>query len=279
MTRVAVVQNCAGEEMARNLAGCEELTRAAAAAGAGFVALPENCTQIMPSDEAMLEVAHTEESHPAISRFSALAAELGIWLLVGSLTIRRGDGRLDNRSHLFDAGGRLVATYNKIHLFDVEVGDGQSYHESRTVAHGERAVVADTPLGRLGLSICYDLRFPLLYRALARAGATVLAVPAAFTRTTGQAHWEVLLRARAIENGCYVIAPDQCGRRPWGRETWGHSLIVDPWGEVLADAGGEPGFVCAEIDPKRVEQVRAGIPSLRHDRPFSGPEQPPCDCC
>ncbi|RME34406.1 MAG: carbon-nitrogen hydrolase family protein [Gammaproteobacteria bacterium] len=271
VVRVAVVQNSAGEEMARNLDECEALVREAAAAGATFIALPENCTQLMPSDEAMLEVAHPEESHPAIPRFSALAAELGTWLLVGSLTIRRGDGRLDNRSYLFDEQGRVRATYNKIHLFDVEVGDGQQYHESRTVAHGERAVMAETPVGVLGLTICYDLRFPLLYRALARAGATVLAVPAAFTRTTGRAHWEVLLRARAIENGCYVIAPDQCGRRPWGRETWGHSLIVDPWGEVLADAGEEPGFVCAGIDPGRVAEVRNRIPSLQHDRPFSGP--------
>jgi len=271
MTKVAVVQNCAGEEMARNLAECEALVRQAAEAGARLIALPENCTQLMPSDEAMRVAAFHEADHPAPPRFTALARDLGVWLLVGSLTVKRDDGMLNNRSYLLDDRGQVVARYDKIHLFDVAIGDGQSYQESRTVAHGEQAVVANTPWGRLGLSICYDLRFPALYRALARAGATVLAVPAAFTRTTGAAHWHTLIRARAIENGCYVIAPAQCGRRPWGRETYGHSLIVDPWGEVLADGGEEPGFITADLDPERVAAVRAMIPSLRHDRPFRAP--------
>jgi predicted amidohydrolase len=187
------------------------------------------------------------------------------------LAIRRDDGRVANRSLLVDATGHVAARYDKIHLFDVDLGPSESYRESDVIAPGDRLVVAPTPWGRLGLSVCYDLRFPHLYRALAKAGADFLAIPAAFTRTTGAAHWHVLVRARAIETGCYVLAPAQCGTHAEGRLTFGHSLIVDPWGTVLADAGGETGVITAEIDAAQVAEARRRVPALSHDRAFVDP--------
>jgi predicted amidohydrolase len=200
-----------------------------------------------------------------------LAGELGVWLLAGSLVVRLAADRLANRSYLIGPGGDISARYDKIHMFDVEIPDGQSYRESRAYRPGGRAVTADLPWGRLGLTVCYDLRFPQLFRALAKGGADFISVPSAFTKFTGRAHWHVLLRARAIETGCFVFAPAQCGTHAEGRKTYGHSLIVAPWGEVLAEGGEEPGLITAEIDPAEIGKARAMVPSLTHDRPFEGP--------
>lgn len=271
---VACVQNCAGNDMELNLRECAEWVRAAAAAGAGLVCLPEYFACLEPDDASLLASAHVEATHPALPRFSALAVELGVWILLGSIAVKISETKVNNRSYLIDASGSIVARYDKIHLFDVTLKSGEAYRESSTVQPGERVVTAATPWGGLGMSICYDVRFPHLYRSLARAGAHYLATPAAFTQTTGQAHWHVLQRARAIETGSYVFAPGQCGVRSWGRATYGHSLIVDPWGEILAEAGTEPGYVIAEIDPSRVDHARAMIPSLSHDKPLRGAREP-----
>jgi predicted amidohydrolase len=269
--RLACVQVSAGNDMAANIEAAAALARAARADGADFIAFPE-CVAMMEMGRARtLAKAAPEESHPALAAFRALAAETGAWLLGGSLSIRLDGERVANRSYLIDASGAVRASYDKIHMFDVDLDGGESYRESATYRPGESLTLADTPWGRLGMTICYDLRFPRLYRDLAHAGATMLSAPSAFTRPTGVAHWEVLLRARAIENGAYVFAPAQCGDHPHGRRTWGHSLIVDPWGTVLADGGETPGYVIAEIDPARVAEVRRSLPSLSHDRAWRNP--------
>ena len=265
---VACVQTNAGREIAPNIAAAEALVRDARNAGADFILLPENAVMIEPDDRLMREKAVPEEEHPAVAAFSALARETGAWLLVGSLAVRVGAGKVASRSLLVDATGAIVARYDKIHMFDVDINERESYRESARIEAGNRAVVAPTPWGVIGMTICYDLRFPHLYRSLAKRGADFLAIPAAFTRTTGRAHWHVLQRARAIENGCYVFAPAQCGDHAEGRQTYGHSLIVDPWGTVLADGGEEVGFVLAEIDPASIAEARRRIPALTHDRPF-----------
>jgi predicted amidohydrolase len=226
---------------------------------------------IEPKRPLRLEKARPEAEHPAIPAFSALAAELGVWLLIGSLQIKLDAVTCANRSFLFDDCGRVVARYDKIHMFDVDLQGGESYRESKTFRPGDRAVIADTPWGKVGLTVCYDLRFAYLYRALAQAGASFLTVPSAFTVPTGQAHWHTLLRARAIETGSFVFAPAQCGGHAEGRKTYGHSLIVAPWGEVLADGGEAPGVITADIDPAKVAEARSMIPALTHDRRFSGP--------
>jgi predicted amidohydrolase len=263
----------AGRELAPNIAAASALIRQARAAGADFILTPENTGLIEPRREALLEKTQLEGDEAAVPAFAALARETGAWLLIGSLAIKLDAATCANRSFLFDPQGRIVATYDKIHMFDVDLAGGESYRESRTFRPGERAVTAELPWGRLGLSICYDLRFAYLYRALAQAGARMLTVPAAFTRPTGQAHWHVLLRARAIETGCFVFAPAQCGEHAEGRKTFGHSLIVAPWGEILADAGEEPGVIVADIDLAKVDEARSMVPALRHDRRFSGPEE------
>ncbi len=270
-----LVQLTSQRDFAPNLETAAELIRAARGQGARFVVTPEN-TAILEPDHAALRAKVPEEAdHPALPVFAELARDLGIWLLLGSTAVRvEGGERLANRSFLFGPDGQVKARYDKIHMFDVNVPDGQTYRESATFRPGERAVLAELPWGRAGLTICYDLRFPALYRALAQAGARMLTVPAAFTQFTGQAHWHVLLRARAIETGCFVLAPAQCGTHAEGRKTYGHSLIVAPWGEVLADAGETPGVVTAEIDLDKVVQARGWVPSLRHDRAFAAPEQP-----
>jgi predicted amidohydrolase len=233
--------------------------------------MPENVTMVVQGRAKVLARARPEQDHPAIPFFRDLARETGAWLLAGSLAVKLDEERVANRSLLIAADGAVVARYDKIHMFDVDLADGESYRESATFRPGDRAVVAQTSWGGVGLSVCYDLRFAYLYRALAQGGARVLTVPSAFTVPTGRAHWHVLLRARAIETGCFVIAPAQCGTHDAGRQTYGHSLIVSPWGEVLADAGEEPGVVTARIDPAEVERARAMVPSLRHDRRFEGP--------
>ncbi len=271
---VACVQMTAGREVGPNVAAATALIRRAHDAGAKLVLTPENTAMMEPVKPQLLAKARTEAEHDALPAFRALAAELGIWLLIGSLQVKLDQTTLANRSFLIDDTGAIAARYDKIHMFDVDLKGGESYRESATFRAGERAVVAATPWGRIGMSVCYDVRFAYLYRALAQAGAAFLTVPAAFTRPTGEAHWHVLLRARAIETGSYVLAPAQCGEHAEGRRTFGHSLIVAPWGEVLADGGEAPGIVLAEIDPTKVEEARAMIPALRHDRGFVAPEVP-----
>jgi predicted amidohydrolase len=237
--------------------------------GAGFLALPEYCGGLRSEAGAFDPPAAPEDTHPVLAALRGFAAERAVPVLVGSLAIAGPGGRIRNRGFLIDGSGAVCARYDKIHLFDVRLSDRETYEESRLVAPGDSAVVADMGFARIGLSICYDLRFGALYRALAQAGAEVLAVPAAFTRTTGEAHWHVLNRARAIENGAFVVAPCAIGPVPGGGESYGHSLVVDPWGEVVADGGDAPGVVLAEIDLDRVAEARGRIPSLGHDRPFA----------
>jgi predicted amidohydrolase len=218
-----------------------------------------------------MQKAQPEASHPALAGFREAAAKAGAWLLIGSIGVKVEGERLANRSYLIDNSGTVVAKYDKIHMFDVDLAGGESYRESATFRPGDRAVLAETPWGLLGMTICYDLRFPHLYRALAQAGAQFISIPAAFTRPTGSAHWHVLMRARAIETGCFVIAPAQCGEHAQGRKTYGHSLIVAPWGEVLADGGDDVGIVSAQIDTAKIGEVRRMVPSLQHDRPYAAP--------
>lgn len=269
--KVACVQNCAADDLDANLVVAERFARAAAADGASLICLPEYFCVLERGDGAYYSKGFEEAEHPALIRFRALAKELAAWILLGSIPIRHREGKVFNRSFLLTASGEVAASYNKIHLFDVAIRDGQDYRESAAVTPGDRAVVADLPWGRLGMTVCYDVRFPHLYRQLAKAGADFISIPAAFTAKTGEAHWHTLVRARAIETGCFVFAPDQPGQRPWGRRTYGHSLIVDPWGTVLADGGEEEGYVVADIDPSKAGEARRMIPALTHDRPIAGP--------
>lgn len=267
--RVGLVQTNAGPEVAGNIETVSALIRAARAEGADFVLTPETTGLIAANNASLFEQTRAEDDDPALATFRNLAAELGIVLLIGSLAIKIAPDKLANRSFLIGPDGRIQARYDKIHMFDVDLAGGETYRESRNYQPGAEAVLADLPWGRLGLTICYDLRFPYLYRALAQAGADFLTVPSAFTRQTGEAHWHVLLRARAVETGCFVLAPAQCGRHANKRETYGHSLVVSPWGEVLADGGEQPGIVLAEIDGNAVAEARARIPALLHDRVFA----------
>jgi len=269
------VQLTSGREPRANFAAAAEWISAARARGADLILTPETTNMMEPRRRLMMEKARAEEDDPVIADFAALARDLGCWLLLGSAVVRVAEDKAANRSLLFAPDGRCAARYDKIHMFDVELPDGQSYRESKAFRPGGAAVVADLPWGRLGLTVCYDLRFPQLYRSLAKAGADFLTVPSAFTRFTGAAHWHVLLRARAIETGCFVFAPAQCGDHEGGRETYGHSLIVAPWGEVLADGGEAPGVTLAEIDTALVAKARGMVPALTHDRPFSPPEASP----
>jgi predicted amidohydrolase len=265
----ACIQNTATRDLDASLAAASALVREAAGAGADFIALPEHCSVMDSRTEAWHAQAFALAEHPTLAKFRALAAEVGRWLLVGSLPARSPDGRIANCSVLLDPAGEVVTSYDKIHMFDVDLSTGERFRESDDFQPGVEGRLVETPWGLMGMSVCYDLRFPQLYRALAQAGARILTVPAAFTKVTGDAHWHVLMRARAIENGCFVIAPCQTGNNYGRRHCCGHSLIIDPWGEVLADGGDEVGFVMAEIDMARVDEVRAMIPSLKHDRPFT----------
>jgi predicted amidohydrolase len=269
--RLACVQVNAGNQMTANIEAVARLARAARGDGAEFIAFPECVAMMEMGRDAVLAQARPEETHPALAAFCDLARELKVWLLSGSLSVRLLGDKVANRSFLINDDGVVQARYDKIHMFDVDLEDGESYRESATYQPGAAAKLAETPWGMLGMTVCYDLRFPHLYRDLAKAGAELLAVPSAFTRPTGESHWEVLLRARAIENAAYVFAPAQCGEHPHGRLTHGHSLIIDPWGEVLADGGDAPGYIIAEIDPAKVGEVRRSLPSLTHDRPYRGP--------
>ena len=256
--------------VAENIATVTELARQAAARGARFITTPEVTTMVtrMQAD-VIRDKTFVQNEDPAVAAFGALAAELQVWLLIGSMPIRVAEARAANRCFLFDPKGQIAASYDKIHMFDVDLPNGERYRESKSFVPGQRAVLHDLPWGRLGLSICYDLRFAHLYRALAKHGADFLTIPAAFTKTTGEAHWHVLQRARAIETGCYVLAPAQTGTHSGdGRKTYGHSLIIGPWGEVLADAGEEVGYILAAIDPEQVIKARTQVPALRHDVTF-----------
>jgi len=267
--KAACIQTNSGPDMESNVAAACVLGKRAREAGADLIAFPET-VNVMEHDKSLLkEKVQTEEDCIALEAFRTFARETTAWVLVGSLIVKGGGGKMANRSFLIDGGGEIKARYDKIHMFDVDLGGAENHRESASFEPGEKACVAETPWGGLGMTICYDLRFPYLYRALAQGDASFLSVPAAFTRITGEAHWHVLLRARAIENGCYVIAPAQCGDHDGGRQTFGHSLIVDPWGEVLADGGDATGFVIADIDPANVDKARSKIPALTHDRPFS----------
>jgi predicted amidohydrolase len=270
----ACVQLNAGPEIGPNIDAAEALIRQARAEGADLVLTPETSDLMEPDGKRLAAKVKVEGDHIGLRRMCALAGELGCWVLVGSFLVATRDGRPANRSFLIDPRGEVRARYDKIHMFDVDIPDGQRYRESRRFNPGTRAVVADLPWGRLGLSVCYDLRFARLYRSLAAAGASMISIPSAFTRFTGEAHWHVLIRARAIETGSYVFAPAQCGRHAMGRETYGHSLIVSPWGEVLAEAGVEPGVIMAEVDPRRARAARRAIPALEGTRDFSAPAFP-----
>ena len=269
--RAACVQLRCGDDIADNTRAASNLIREAQRAGAQFVATPENTSFMAADAGAKLELARSEKDDLALAAFSTVAEELRLWLLIGSLAIKVSEDKTANRSYLLGPDGRIAACYDKIHLFDVNLPDGESYRESNTVGPGAQSVAADLPWARIGLSVCYDLRFPHLYRTLAKSGAEIFSIPSAFTETTGKAHWHVLLRARAIENGCFVIAPAQGGKHANGRSTYGHSMIVGPWGDILAEAGTEPGFIIADIDLEHVAAVRGRVPSLQHDRPFSAP--------
>ena len=244
------------------------LIREAKDKGADYVQTPEVSNIIQQNRKALFELLASEEDDRSLKAYRELARELKIYLHIGSLAVRANPERAANRSFLIAPDGNILASYDKIHMFDIELDGGESYRESANYQPGETAVISDLPWGRIGLTICYDVRFPALYRALAEAGASFITVPSAFTVRTGEAHWSTLLRARAIENGCFIFAAAQAGKHESGRETYGHSLIVDPWGEILAEGGVEPGVVLAKIDPAKVQSVRKSIPSLQHGRRF-----------
>jgi predicted amidohydrolase len=274
--RVGLVQVNAGDDLAANVAAAGALIRRAKAEGAEFALTPENVSMLGARGRDIYERAAPEDSHPALAAFRELAAELGIWLLAGSLSVRVPEDatRVANRSLLIRPDGSLAARYDKIHMFDVDLANGESYKESKGYRPGDAAVLAETPWGKIGLTVCYDLRFPHLYRALAQAGARILTIPAAFTKVTGEAHWHVLMRARAIETGCFVLAPAQCGTHAGNRKTYGHSLVVAPWGEVLADGGEGVGVTMCDLDLALIDKARGMVPSLTHDRPYAPPLAP-----
>ncbi len=274
------IQFTSARDYEPNIKIVSDLVRRARDSGADLVLTPENTGLTEPIGNLRRAKARDEANHPVLAALREVARETGVWLLIGSLAVDlsgetgtpEGETRLANRSYLLDPSGTIVARYDKIHMFDVDLAGGESYRESNAFRPGGRTVLADTPWGVLGMTVCYDLRFPQLYRTLAQAGADFLAIPSAFTVPTGKAHWHVLMRARAIENGCFVFAPAQWGEHAEGRRTYGHSLIVDPWGEVLADADEGVGIVSARIDVAAIAKARRMVPSLQHDRSFTKPE-------
>lgn len=276
--RAGLVQLSVSDDPQANLAPVRKAVREAVSQGAGFVLTPEVTNCVSSSRVHQNQVLSLEDDDPTLSMLRNEAARAGIWLLAGSLVVKTqdSDGRFANRSFLIDPSGAVAARYDKIHMFDVQVSEAETYRESAGIRPGDRAVVVKTPFATLGMSVCYDIRFAHLYRKLAQAGAEVLLVPAAFSPVTGAAHWEVLLRARAIETGCYVLAPAQTGTHAASqgkpRATWGHSMAIAPWGEVLLDAGTAPGVFLVDLDMAEVARARARVPSLTHDRPFTGPD-------
>jgi predicted amidohydrolase len=266
--RVGLIQMRSCRTPQANIDAAAKLIGEAKTGGADYVQTPEMTNIMEMSREKLFTAIVPEENDATLATFRELARALGLFVHVGSLAVKASADKAVNRSFLIDRRGEIVARYDKIHMFDVDLKGGESYRESRSYRPGELAVVSDLPWGRLGLTICYDLRFPALYRALAEAGATFLAIPSAFTRQTGEAHWHVLMRARAIENGSFVFAAAQGGDHENGRATFGHSLVVDPWGRVIAEGGSEPGVIFADVDPAEVATARARVPSLQHGRRF-----------
>ena len=271
MFKAALVQTNAGPDPALNAEHNAAYLEQAAAGGADFVMFPEVCNMIEPDRPACRAKARKADEDETLTRLRKGAAKLGVWVLVGSIVAEAEDtpGKLANRSFMIDASGAIVGNYDKIHLFDVDVGSGDIYRESDTYRPGKAISLVETPWGLFGMTVCYDMRFPHMYRDLAKAGAVMLSAPSAFTRPTGEAHWHVLLRARAIECGAFVFAPAQTGEHAGGRQTYGHSLAVGPWGDVLADGGVEAGISYVEVDTVKSAEARKRIPSLRHDRPYS----------
>ncbi len=266
--RAALVQMCAGRDVDANIRDALALIREAAGLGPDYIQTPEVTTLLEIDRERLLAVVEPETRNRALDAFTAAAREHRVWLHIGSMAVKLNDTRLANRSYLIAPDGRVAATYDKIHMFDVDLGAGDVYCESASYRRGDKAVLAALPWGLLGLTICYDLRFPTLHRTLAKGGAKFLAAPAAFTKQTGEAHWHALLRARAIETQTFVLAAAQGGLHEIGRATFGHSLIVSPWGEVLAEAGRDPAVISADIDVASLDAVRRRLPSLTHDQPF-----------
>lgn len=276
MLKAALIQLNVGADPAKNLPVTLDLIRQAANAGAGFILTPEVTNCISSNRDGQAAVLRPEADDTTLSALREEAQKLGIWLLLGSVALESGDadGRYANRSFLISPSGEISARYDKIHMFDVQVSDTETYRESATYRPGNKAVVADMDGTKIGMTICYDVRFPHLYRKLAQAGAKIITVPAAFSVPTGAAHWQTLLQARAIETGCFILAPAQTGTHTNGkipRKTWGHSLAISPWGKILADAGTEPGITMVDLDLADVDAARSRIPSLSHDRPFEGP--------
>jgi predicted amidohydrolase len=265
----ACLQVNASNDLAANIAAASKLAREAVGKGASLILMPENVAMMDWGRANITAKAMPEESHAALAAFRALAKELKVWLHCGSLAVTMPSGKVANRTYMLDPSGNVAAKYDKIHMFDVDLGNGEKYLESAVFEAGKSSVIVDLPWGKLGLTICYDLRFPHLYRHLAQAGADFLTVPAAFTKVTGEAHWHVLLRARAIETGCFVFAPAQTGTHAGDRKTFGHALIINPWGEVLADAGTEPGIITATIDPAEVAKARGRVPAFSLNAAFS----------
>ena len=276
--KAALVQITSSDDPSANLPHTEHLIRQAALGGADLICTPEVTNIVSASRTRQNKVLQTEDQDQTLHRLRAVAAELGVWLSIGSLALKIDDpqDRFANRQFLISPSGAIVARYDKIHMFDVELGGQESYRESKGYRPGEQAVLSATPLGKLGLTICYDMRFPALYRMLAEAGAQIITVPSAFTVPTGRAHWETLLRARAIETGCFILAAAQCGThaatRGRVRQTWGHSLVVAPWGEVLGNGGESPGVTVVDLDLDRVSEARRKVPSLVNARSFAAPE-------
>ncbi|MBT07170.1 MAG: amidohydrolase [Rhodospirillaceae bacterium] len=265
--RAACIQVTSGPSLQDNVEMASKFLGEACLRGAKFVFLPENVGLLGPG-AVMREAATREEHHVALLAFRSLAAKLDVWISVGSLAVKLENGGLANRSYLLDSCGNIVSRYDKIHMFDVDLPNGERYRESDNYVAGKEGRVAETPWGLFGLTICYDLRFPHLYRSLAKAGASIIGVPSAFTRTTGRAHWHILLRARAIETGCFIVASAQCGRHYGKRWTYGHSLVVDPNGTILQEADEEPCFIMATLELGLVNTARVSLPSLQHDRDY-----------
>ncbi|MFZ1065778.1 MAG: carbon-nitrogen hydrolase family protein [Pseudolabrys sp.] len=266
--KAAMIQMRSGLTPGANSDDAVRMIGEAKSAGADYVLTPEMTNILAARRGQLFSVVVEEEADASLATLREVARKLGIYVHIGSLAIKISPDRAANRSFLIGPKGDILARYDKIHMFDVDLAGGESYRESRNYRPGELAVLADLPWGRLGLTVCYDLRFPALYRALAEAGATMLAIPSAFTKQTGEAHWHVLMRARAIENGSFVFAAAQGGKHENGRDTYGHSLIVDPWGSIIAEGGTQPGVIMAEINPAEVASARARIPSLQHGRRF-----------
>lgn len=266
--KTACIQFTAAFDVTVNMKTVDAMIREAASQGAKFIVTPENTDRLGGDPAIKLQTAFKSEDHPFIPLLEKLAAELGVWILAGSVSVKISDDKLANHQMLFSPKGKMVSAYDKIHLFDVDLPNGDKYRESDLFSGGNQMVLSDMNGIKLGQTICYDIRFAYLYRALAKAGAQILAIPAAFTVPTGEAHWEVLLRARAIETGSFVVAAAQTGEHEGGRKTWGHSMIIDPWGKILAQAGSEVGIIYADMDMEDVSKARNSIPALKHDRGF-----------